>query len=495
MEKTVSMPNGEEIHQTYLQGEEAVAQLVALLVSFIQFLFRYILIQNKHIQDLQDRLAKNSGNSHKPPSSEGYRKPTNLRKPSGKKNGGQEGHKGHTLIAVENPDHTKMYQVNECSNCHASLKDKEAVGYECRQEFDIPPIRVEVMEHRAEIKECPLCGMRTKAEIPPHLTQPVQYGPRIKSWVSYFNNYHFIPLERISEICEDLFDHRLSEASVLQFNTELAGCVKPSLEAVKEQLIDSAVVHFDETGLRVKGTLYWLHVASTAELTYYEVDRKRGQEAMDAIGILPQFKGTALHDHWKPYFKYGNCNHALCNAHHLRELIFVQQRYHQEWSQQMIDLLLSIKEEVEKTSLVKDHLDCQKLEEFNKQYDEIIEHGLKVNSPSQEQLLKNKKGRVKQSPPKNLLDRLKEHKQEVLAFMYDFRVPFDNNQGERDIRMMKVKQKVSGSFRTTEGADNFCHIRGYISTARKYGLKVITAIQKAFNGTPFVPISPPPNPP
>jgi transposase len=488
----MQLPDREEIHRVYLEGEEAVAQLVSGLLSYIQGLVDHIQSQDEIIRGLRDQTAKNSKNSSKPPSSDGYKKPhpTSLRNLSGsKKNGGQEGHEGHTLEPVEEPDHIKMYEVKECSSCHAALEDEKVIGYEKRQVFDIPPIRVEVTEHQAEIKDCPHCGKRNRAEFPPEVSQPVQYGCRIKSWAVYFNNYHFIPLERTCEIFEDLVDHRLSEASVLQANTELSECIRPACEVIKKLLIAADVVNFDESGLRVEGKLNWLHVASSAHLTYYEVHRKRGKEAMDHIGILPEFRGVAVHDHWAPYFHYDKCHHSLCNAHHLRELIFIHECYNQEWSREMKELLLEIKEHVECSCQHSDQLDPKKVEEFENCYHEIIKKGIEANPPPAPEQIpkKKKKGKVKQSPPKNLLDRLKDHNQHVLAFMYDFRVPFDNNQGERDIRMVKVKQKVSGSFRTREGAENFCRIRGYISTARKNGRNVIDAIEDAFNGVPFIP--------
>ncbi|RPI78455.1 MAG: IS66 family transposase [Chloroflexi bacterium] len=492
MEDIMQLPDREEIHRAYLEGEEAVAQLVNGLFNCIQELIDIIQKQDEIIQGLKDQTAKSSKNSSKPPSSDGYKKPqpTSLRKLLGsKKNGGQKGHEGHTLRAVEKPDHIKVHQVRECSSCHAALEDEQVIGYEKRQVFDIPPIRVEVTEHQAEIKDCPHCGKRNKAEFPSEVSQTVQYGCGIKSWAVYFNEYHFIPLERTSEIFEDLLDHRLCEASVLQADTELAECVRPACDEIKQQVIAAGVVNFDESGLRVEGKLNWLHVASTDRLTYYQVHRKRGKEAMDQIGILPEFKGVAVHDHWAPYFSYDQCQHSLCNAHHLRELIFIEECYYQEWAEQMKKLLVEIKEQVDRSRTQSDQLDPKKVEEFENSYGKLIEKGLEVNHPppQEEQVPKKKRGKIKQSPPKNLLDRLKEHKEQVLAFMYDFRVPFDNNQGERDVRMVKVKQKVSGSFRTREGADNFCRIRSYISTVRKNGRKTINAIKDAFKGVPFIP--------
>jgi len=258
----------------------------------------------------------------------------------------------------------------------------------------------------------------------------VQYGSRIRAMAVYQNNYQFIPLERIGDFFEDIFDHRPTEAIILRANATCAENVKPANDAIKELLINAHVVNFDETGLRVGGKLNWLHVASTSNLTYYGVHSKRGKDAMDAMEILSEFEGVAVHDHWRPYFSYTDVTHALCNAHHLRDLTFVHEQYEQEWEKDMSRCLLDIKKEVDQARLYKDDLDSEEIEEFEVRYDKIIAEGFKLNPPPQKE--PGKRGRVKQSPPKNLLDRLDGHKREVLAFMYDFDVPFDNNQAERE---------------------------------------------------------------
>ena len=486
------IPTDKEIHTAFEKGESAVMDLFHDAAAQMAELARQLAQHGEVLQDLQARLAKNSRNSSQPPSSDGYSKvkrTESLRKSGNKPNGGQPGHAGHTLSASNHPDRIETHAVPTCEHCQASLAGIEAAGYEERQVFDIPAIRIEVTAHRAEVKLCPVCGGKTTGAFPGGVPQVVQYGPVVQTWAAYFTNQHHIPVERTAQIFDDLVHQPVSEATVLKASEDLSELIEPSTEAVKAMLRASAVLQVDESGLRVKGKLHWLHVASTDRLTHYEVHAKRGKEAMDDTGILGDFRGTAVHDHWTPYFTYADCRHALCNAHHLRELHFIATQYQQPWANDMADLLLEIKSAVAATPVSAPSLGPEQLDAFARRYDEVVKAGFDANPrplpPTEGQV--KKRGRPKQSPPLNLLTRLRDFKGQVVAFMYDLRVPFDNNQGERDVRMVKVKQKVSGGFRTLEGGKRFGRIRGYISTARKHAKNVFEAIRDAFGGSPFIP--------
>lgn len=459
------------------------------LIAIILELQQMIVQQASQIRELQDQLAKNSQNSGKPPSSDGLKKPRtrSLRKKKGRKSGGQEGHKGYTLEMVEQPDHIVVHRVDRCSHCAADLRDITPDKVEKRQVFDIPPVMVEVTEHQAEIKRCP-CGKRVKANFPSEVAQPTQYGARLKAQAVYLNNYQLIPLARTCEIFEDFYGHSPSEGLIVAANTAFVEQAEPTLDLIEQHLINAEIAHADESGLRVEGRLHWLHVVSTAWLTHYAVHPKRGQDAMNAIGILSAFNGRLIHDCWASYFTFTNCLHGLCNAHILRELQFIVDQYAQTWAYDLGKLLLDMKAEIARTPSNQTALSPEMIGNYEKRYDELLQEGFDANPPPQHPP-PSKKGRKKQTPPKNLLDRLQKYKSEILAFMHDCRIPFDNNLAERDVRMIKVKQKISGAFRTRTGADVFCAIRSYISTVRKQGGNVIQAIYDAFNGQPFIPFA------
>lgn len=479
----IHLPSTEEINAAYEEGREAVLLLFQTTMMALA----------ERIQRLEDQLAKNSRNSGKPPSSDGYDqpapRPNSLRKRSRRKSGGQRGHPGETLRAVEKPDWIEVHRVHECQYCGQSLERRRTNGHEKRQVFDLPKVQIQVTEHRAEIKRCGCCGKETRAAFPREVSKAVQYGPEIKSQMVYLNSEQHLPLERTCDLLEEFYHHRPSEGTIVTACAEAAQKVEISNEAVKEHLVThEAVGHFDETGMLINGVLHWLHTASTSLLTYYAMHPKRGSLALNEINILPRFQGRAVHDDLAAYFQYP-VDHALCNAHHLRSLLFLLERYPQKWVQDLIELLSKIKEKVEAVKRkAGTALSVRQTNAFSRTYDELVQKGLRANPPSKKNSRKpGQRGRLKQSPARNLLLRLREHKQAVLTFMYDFNVPFDNNQAERDLRMMKVKQKVSGGFRSTVGAQNFCAIRGYLSTARKNGIMARAALKLAFAGTPFLP--------
>jgi len=486
------LPTEEEVRAAARQGEDAVVELVFGLVNDWMAILNQL---EGRIQALEDQLAKNSHNSSKPPSSDGLKKkPTKrgLRKPSGKKSGGQPGHEGHTLKAVADPDRVQVHRIVRCKHCQASLEPVEADRVEKRQVFDLPTVRLEVTEYQAEIKTCPQCLQENKAEFQLGVTQPVQYGPEIKAQAVYFNQYHHIPLERTCEILSELYGSPFSEGTLVETCEQVAEAVTPVDEQAKEHLIQTKeVVHLDETGGRVEGKLHWMHVASTQTITHLEMHDRRGQLAHDAIGILPKRTGWVMHDGYRSYGKYPNAQHAWCNAHHLRDLLFIHERYSQLWAEPLLKLLLEIKQAVESAQHNQlPALSENQITDFENRYAELIDQGLNANplSLAPDPPVPRKRGRVRQSPARNLLDHLHQHQEAVLAFMYDFKVPFDNNLAERDLRMVKLKQKVSGCFRSAQGACTFCRIRSYISTSRKNGLRVLDALRMAICGDPFYPV-------
>jgi len=442
----------------------------------------------ERVQTLEEQVSRNSHNSHKPPSSDGLAKPKpkSLRQPSQRPTGGQPGHPGHTLRMVEKPDRTVRHAIERCSDCGRPLDKQEPDRVERRQVFDLPDPKLEVTEHQVEVKTCS-CGCVNRAAFPPEAAAPVQYGPRVKSVGVYLGEYQLLPFDRLAEIMRDLFAcESFSEGTLANFKADCSRRLKPVETAIRDMAAAAPVAGFDETGVRATGSLHWLHTVSTRIVTWYYAHKRRGREAMDAAGILADYRGYAVHDFWKSYLNY-DCRHALCNAHLLRELTFLWEEQNQKWAKEMIDHVLAIKLAVENAAATGlKSLPLEDRQRFIKVYKRIIRTGYAQNPVAPKHGPK-RRGRRKQSKALNLLDRFHGYQKEILAFMRDFSIPFDNNQSERDLRMMKLRQKISGTFRSLDALVNFCRIRGYVSTARKNGLNALDALHRLFLDTPFVP--------
>ena len=357
---------------------------------------------------------------------------------------------------------------------------------ERRQVHDLPEPKLEITEHRAEVKTCS-CGCVNRAAFPPEAAAPVQYGPRLKSVAVYLGDFQLLPFDRLAEIMRDLFAcETFSQGTSANFKADCSGRLAPVEAAIRDLAASAPVAGFDETGVRASGSLHWLHTVSTPVLTWYYAHKRRGRVALDAAGILPTYRGRAIHDCWSPYFEY-DCAHGLCNAHLLRELVFLWEVHAQKWARAMNTHLRAIKKAVETArSAGLSVLPASDQERFLKRYKRIVQAGYAQNPPAAVHGPK-RSGRRKQSKARNLLDRFRDHAELILAFMRDFQVPFDNNQSERDLRMMKLRQKISGTFRSLPALADFCRIRGYVSTARKNGLTALDALQRVFLGNPFVP--------
>ena len=483
-----------EFQVQYAQGPDALyglfqqmEQTIAAMSVTVQTLEQTVANLTARIHELEGQLKKDSHNSSKPPSSDGYkRKPVSLRTPSGKKPGGQAGHPGATLCLSDSPNPVIPHAPETCSFCGTSLSGVPASGHERHQVYDLPPLSLQVTEHQAETKRCPHCQTQTAAAFPEGVTQTVQYGPDIKALLVYLHTFQLLPYERIGNLVSDLFGACPSEGTLFTSLGTAFEALAPVEAAIQDAVTRARVAGFDETGCRIMGKLHWLHTATTGTLTFYGHHEKRGREAMDALSVLPGFTGTAMHDAFSSYFGYTGCDHALCNAHLLRELIFVKGLPEQPWSAGMLDLLIEIKHAVDAArNQGQGQLTPESRNDFTVRYDRLVQEGLACSPKA---VPTGKRGRTKQTPAYNLLVRLKTHKVPVLRFMDRFDIPFDNNQSERDLRMMKVKQKVSGCFRSQVGASFFCRIRGYIATLRKQGVSLLPALQSVFTGNPVMPI-------
>lgn len=481
------MLSRDEILAIYAAGPDAMVAWVEQLLAAQTLLEQQVSGLTARVTELEARLNKDSHNSHQPPSSDGPAKrprPRSLRQRSGKKSGGQPGHPGVTRCLVDNPDTIVAHVPARCIGCGADLKTEPEIGRERRQVIDLPEPRPVVTEHQAARKACPVCQTVTGANFPPEATQPVQYGPRTHAAAVYLQTYQLLPYERTAETLEDLFGVRPSEGTLASAHATAYTRLKPVEQAIGAALRRSDVAHVDETSQRVAGRTEWVHVISTALLTFYTHHAKRGREAITAIGLLIGFAGRRVPDAWAPYLHLPGL-YALCNAHLLRELIGLHEDTGQAWAQKLIQLLLNMKAAVVAAQAAgQTELPAKQRAGYEAAYTRFLNEGLLANPPPKPT---GKRGRPKQTPARNLLDRLVTHREAILAFLHDFRVPFDNHQAERDLRMLKVKSKVSGCFRSPEGADQFCRIRGYISTLRKQGYSVLDGLTSVFAGQPFMP--------
>lgn len=439
-------------------------QLSAAIKSMFEMMILIITL-------LANRLHLNSTNSSKPPSSDPNRKKKPKNK-TGKKAGGQKGHVGTTLKKVDNPDKVELIEVDR-NNLPDGKYHK--AGFECRQVFDINISRI-VTEYRAQILKNEN-GVKFMASFPEGVTKAVQYGTGTKAHSVYMSQFQLIPYNRIQDHFADQIHIPISAGTIFNFNQEAFELLAGFENRVKTELASAEIAHADETGINIGGKRHWLHCMSNDDWTFYGPHEKRGTIAMNDMGILPLFNGTLCHDHWKPYYKY-DCMHALCNAHHLRELTRAFEQDDQQWAQNMKNLLETINRKVIDAGGA---LDAHESPKYRLKYRAILKQG-EIECPEPIKSEKGKRGRVKKSKSRNLLERLQNYEQDTLRFMDNKHVPFSNNLGESDIRMTKVQQKISGCFRSMNGARIFCRVRSYLSTCRKHGVKSSHALNLLFNG-------------
>lgn len=465
----------------------------------------------RRLQELQAELERHEGgevrrdshNSGLPPASDppavkaqnAVRRTRSLRRQTGQRVGGQPGHRGATLMRVERPDRVVTHAPQICCRCAAVLSDGAVMAVERRQVFELPPVHVEVTEHRVETRRCSACGERTKAEFPREVRAPVQYGEGVRARATYLHKYQLLPCARTAEAMRELFGCAISPGTLHTTRERCAAKLVGAEARIKAALRRADVIGADETGLRVAGHSHWVHVARTDDLTHYAADARRGKPAIDAIGILPAFRGVCVRDGWIAYDEYRQARHALCNVHLLRELVYVEEvaAEQQQWTRPLAKLLLDIKAEVGRAQgRGETELSEERLATFTARYDRLVKRAARLNPPPAAGKADALSRRYKvvrakrRDPARPLIRRLQTKREQVLRFMRDFRVPFHNNASERDIRMVKLQQKIGGCFRTEEGAAAFCRIRSYLSTARKQGHSMLTALERAFRGKPII---------
>ena len=444
------------------------------------------------IEELREQLNKNSRNSSKPPSSDGLGKPTvkkdrSLREASGKKQGAQEGHEGVCLSIISNPDHTENHMHSDCEGCpyHDACLEKACIK-ETRHEIDAV-VTVDVTAHNLfSVPECPLHGGSRTGHFPADIKAAVQYGKNLQAMVVAFNTVGAVSINRTHEILSSVFNIPLATSTINNMVTRCADSLKGTYEKIRLKMTTRGLIHCDETGTRVDGKTWWVHNASDRDYTYLTINKKRGRIGMDEAGVLPHARGIIVHDCWGSYWQYPDVTHAICCAHLLRELNGVIENHpEQTWAPKFRRLLLDMKKSRdEAVQEHRDELSSQQLSKFDTEYDDIIKTAYEEN-PLPETSAK-KRGRKKKSKVLNLICRLDNYKASVCLFIKNLCVPFDNNQAERDLRMVKVKTKVSGCFRSEEGAQEYLTIMSYIGCANKHHINAFTAIREALNGNPDI---------
>ena len=429
------------------------------------------------IIELKARLNKDSSNSSKPPSSEGYKKKPALPKAKNGKQGGQKGHEGKTLKQSSDPDQVISCLPEPCKCGHKFLSSELALA-ERRQVFDLPKPRLEITEYQIHKGTCPVCGTNCRGNTPEGVNAPVQYGTGVKSYMVLLGTHFNVPFKKVQLLFGDLFGYPINESTAFSAGKQCYERLTKTEGIIKARIADSQTAHADETGIRVAGKLGWLHAATSHSYTYLFMHEKRGRMALESEkSLLNDFSGWLVHDCWSSYFRFHKFKHALCGAHILRELEYLIENYHSKWAKVFKQFLLSIyqmpfEERIKRRQLI------------NCRYDKICDYGIKseplpVKTPG-------KRGRYKRSKGLNLVERLIREKIAVLAFAFNSEVPFTNNLAERDIRPSKVKQKVSNCFRTFKGAEIYARIQGFISTARKNNRNVFAELCNTFDGHNFI---------
>lgn len=448
-------------------------------------LVHYTFELQAQVRRLRDVAAQSSRNSSRPPSTDRPEqpKPKSLRKKSGRKPGGQPGHPGHTLPFSDHPKYTEIHPLQECE-CGEDLSQEPALDFERRQVFDLPPLQLECTEHRAEIKECPCCHKIVTAPFPEEVQAPVQYGKQFRSLLAYFYDAQLGASLRIRQMCEEMFGYAVSEATVQSARQEQYQALEPFEERLEKILPQEPVLHVDETSLPVNQIKHWLHVICTPLLTFFSVQRLRGKAAIHAIGIIPQFTGWLMHDFLSSYLSFERCLHTFCKSHLMRELVFIFEQHHQSWAKDLYDLFLEMLRYVQEQKARAAPVGQAEYKRWQKRYRALLRAGRQINPLTSEQ----RTGKCrKQSKEQNLLDRLEAYDDLILAFLWAWELPFTNNEAERDFRFMKTRIKISGCFRTLDGARRHVRIRSYICTLRKQGLPVLEYLRRALDGRPFLP--------